>query len=510
MHRSAAEVVRSVVERLTATARAAQPPEAPVAEETFQRLLRNVPGMVFRGAADTGRTMEMVSPGCRELTGFSPNELVWGKLASYGALIHPEDRRAVQDELERAIVANRPYRIEYRIRRVDGRECVVREQGQPVARERGGVLLEGFVMDVGDGTAGSILGPEGLFRALGENYRVGVFIIRDQRFDYVNARLAQIFGYAEVEMLALPSVFELVHPDDREAVTDHYRRRAEGHSDGVPFEFRGVKKDGSEITVESIGQRFVAGRTTSVAGTVFDVTERRREERHEGEAEQLAAVGRLALEVAHDLNNVLATIKGTAQTLLAERTGDEELTNDLQQIIAAVSRGTSIGRQLMEIGTSRAGGDEIVSLAQLVDGLSPALRRALGEKIDLRVELDPSVPHARIDPIRGEEILTILAANARKSMPEGGALTIRVREGKLVPFRAGMKEGPYVVIEAADTGNGLSTEQRRRVFQPSLKSDRGLTRLWRLAYDAGGCVDLESTPGEGSVFRVTLPAAPQS
>jgi signal transduction histidine kinase len=164
----------------------------------------------------------------------------------------------------------------------------------------------------------------------------------------------------------------------------------------------------------------------------------------------------------------------------------------------------------MEIGASRAGGEEIVSLAQLVEGLSPALRRALGEKIELHVEIDASVPHARIDPIRGEEMLTILAAYARRSMPEGGALTIRVREGKLVPFRAGMKEGPYVVLEAADTGNGISTEQRRRVFQPSLKGDRGLTRLWRLAYDAGGCVDLDSTPGQGSVFRVTLPAARQS
>jgi PAS domain S-box-containing protein len=510
MHRSAADVVRSVVERLTANARASHPPEAPVPEETLHRLLRNVPGMVFRGAADAGRTMEMVSPGCRELTGFSPNELVWGKVVSYGTLIHPEDRRSVQDELERAIVSNRPYRIEYRIRRVDGGECVVREQGQPVSRERGGVVLEGFVMDVSEGAPGNVLGPEGLFRALGERYLVGVFIIRDRRFEYVNARLAQIFGYTEGEMLALPSVFELVHPDDAEAVTDHYRRRAEGRSDGVPFEFRGVKKDGTEVTVESVGQRIVTGRTMSVAGTVIDVTERRREDRHEGEAEQLAAVGRLALEVAHDLNNVLATIKGTAQTLLAERTGDEELTNDLQQIVSAVSRGSSIGRQLMEIGASRAGGEEIVSLAQLVEGLSPALRRALGEKIELHVEIDASVPHARIDPIRGEEMLTILAAYARRSMPEGGALTIRVREGKLVPFRAGMKEGPYVVLEAADTGNGISTEQRRRVFQPSLKGDRGLTRLWRLAYDAGGCVDLDSTPGQGSVFRVTLPAARQS
>ena len=506
MHRSAAEVVRSVVERL---ARASHPPEsAPLPEEALQRLLRNVPGMVFRGTPDAARTMELVSQGCRDLTGFSSNELAWGKVVSYGTLIHPDDRRHVQEELDRAILSSRPYRIEYRIRRVDGRECVVREQGQPVTRERGGVVLEGFVMEVGDGTP-STLGPETLFRALGEHYRVGVYIIRDGRFDYVNARLAQIFGYTESELLELPSVLDVVHPDDREAVSEHYRRRMDGRTDGVPFEMRGVRKDGTEIIVESIGQRLTHGRTVAIAGAAVDVTERRREERRAGEADQLAAIGRLALEVAHDLNNVLATIKGTAQTLLAERTGDEELTNDLQQVVAAVSRGSSISRQLMELGSSRAGGVEIVSLTQLVTALTPTLRRALGESIELRVELDPSVPHARIDAIRGEEMLTILAAHARRSMPEGGALTIRVREGKLVAFRAGMKEGPYVVLEAVDTSRGSPAEQRRRVFQPSLKSDRGLTRLWRLAYDAGGCVDLEST-ARGSVFRVTLPAAHHS
>jgi two-component system cell cycle sensor histidine kinase/response regulator CckA len=104
-------------------------------------------------------------------------------------------------------------------------------------------------------------------------------------------------------------------------------------------------------------------------------------------------------------------------------------------------------------------------------------------------------------------MLTILCANARKSMPDGGTLTIRVREGRLVPFRAGMKAGPYVVLEGSDTGTGVPPELQPRIFEPSLRSDRGLARLWRLAYDAGGCVDFESTPGQGSTFRVTLPAA---
>jgi PAS domain S-box-containing protein len=506
MQRTAAEVVRSVVERLTATtSRALQRSEAVVPEDALNRLLRNVPGMVFRGAGDVARSMELVSHGCRELTGFGPNELVWGKVISYGALIHPDDRRRVQQTLAEAIVSGRPYRLEYRIRRVDGRERVVREQGQPIAREPGAVALEGFVTDITEGPEGASLRPDGLFRALGEHYRVGVYIVRDERFEYANARLGEMFGYTESELLALPSVYQLVHPDDRESVVEHYRRRVQGHFDGVPFEFRGLRKDGRQISVESIGQRLPLGQAPAIAGAVVDVTERRREDRHAGEAVTLEVVGRLATEVAHDLNNVLATIKGTAQTLLFERSAqDPALATDLDQIVAAVNRGTSLGRQLTDLGRTRPRSGETISLQELVTGLEQVLSRALGESIELRLELDASVPDAAVDAIRGEEMLTILAANARGAMPDGGRLTIRVREGRLVPYRAGMRAGPYVILEASDTGPRSAD---RSGFEPSLKSDRGVARLWRLAYDAGGCVDVESVPGEGSTFRVTLPAA---
>jgi signal transduction histidine kinase len=158
----------------------------------------------------------------------------------------------------------------------------------------------------------------------------------------------------------------------------------------------------------------------------------------------------------------------------------------------------------MDLGRTRPRAGETISLQELATGLEQVLSRALGESIELRLELDASVPNAAVDAIRGEEMLTILAANARGAMPDGGRLTIRVREGRLVPYRAGMRAGPYVILEASDTGPRSAD---RSGFEPSLRSDRGVARLWRLAYDAGGCVDVESVPGVGSTFRVTLPAA---
>jgi PAS domain S-box-containing protein len=488
-------------------------PEAPEGEDALHRLLRNVPGMVFRGASDPARTMELVSQGSRDLTGFGPNELVWGKVVSYGSLIHPDDRRRVSDELNRAVLSGRPYQIEYRIRRVDGRERLVREQGQPVPRERGGVALEGFVMDINGGVAQQVpqVEPEGMLRVLGNQSRVGLYIIQNQRFEYVNQRLAQVFGYHESELLELPSVNEIVHPDDRDAVTHHWRRRLEGRADGVPYEFRGRRKDGADVTVEVIGQRVERAGVPAIAGALLDVTERRTRERRAGEAQKLEAMGRLATGVAHDLNNVLATIKGTAQTLLVERAADGALATDLGQIVEAVERGSTIGRQLVEFGRSRPPADAAVSLAQVIRDLEPVLARALGDGIELRLELKQPVPYARIDSIQAEEMLTILAVNARGAMPSGGVLTIGLTVATELTFRAGMKEGPYVVLRASDTGQGVPPEIQSRLFEPSVGSRNprwpGLARLWRLAYDAGGCVDFESVPDQGSSFRITLPAA---
>ncbi|MGE0160528.1 MAG: PAS domain-containing protein [Gemmatimonadales bacterium] len=514
MQRSAAELLRSVVDRLTATTSRSMRAVGHAAqdEDIVQRLLRHVPGMVFRGEADAARTMEIVSAGSRDLTGFGPNELVWGRVVSYGALIHPDDRRRVQEELSRAVLTGRPYRIDYRIRRVDGRERRVRELGQPVPRDRGGVALEGYVADLDtDVLAGGE--QEAVFRELGEHYNAGVYIVRDDRFEYVNGRLADIFGYARSELLALSSVKELVHPDDREAVAQQQLIRLAGGADGLPYEFRGRRKDGAEVAIEAISQRLQGPHAPAIAGALVDVTERRKGDRRVGETRTLEALARFSTHLAHDLNNVLATIKGTAQALLSERSGDAVLAGDLQEMVAAVDRGASLGRQLIEFGRSRPAGDAVVSLARVIAALEPILSRALGSSITLRVEIDASDPLARIDAVQAEEMLTVLAVHARQAMPDGGVLTLKVTESRLVPFRAGMSAGPYVVLEASDTGPGLPAELQGRLLEPSFgpTSGRapGLARLWRLAHDAGGCVDVESEPGsgKGTTVRVTLPAA---
>ncbi|MDH4120555.1 MAG: ATP-binding protein [Deltaproteobacteria bacterium] len=119
-------------------------------QQTLMGLMSDLPGMVYRGFHDSTRTMEFVSQGCRDLTGYQPYELIMNISSSYMELIHPRDRERVLDEIHQAIQEKRPYRLEYRLMTRDGVEKYVMESGHPLLDQGhgGAPLLEGFVNDI--------------------------------------------------------------------------------------------------------------------------------------------------------------------------------------------------------------------------------------------------------------------------------------------------------------------------------------------------------------------------
>jgi PAS domain S-box-containing protein len=116
------------------------------------------------------------------------------------------------------------------------------------------------------------------FRVLSDSSLAGIYLIQEDRFGYVNPALARMFGYAVEEVVDRLPLMDLVHPDDRELVSGDIRGRLEGEAEGIRYEFRGLRKDGSAFPVEVHGRRIQHRGKTAVIGMLVDNTERERAE----------------------------------------------------------------------------------------------------------------------------------------------------------------------------------------------------------------------------------------
>jgi two-component system cell cycle sensor histidine kinase/response regulator CckA len=251
---------------------------------------------------------------------------------------------------------------------------------------------------------------------------------------------------------------------------------------------------------------------------VVDATARRRrlEARlaHAGAAE---SIGHLAGGVAHDVNNLLTAILGAAEMALAGGPAPA-VAGELQVIHDGAGRGAALARQLLAlIRRQPAGPPQTLSLNDAVRGATRLLARLVGERIRLDLTLAEPGAMVRIDPVQLDRALLNLAANARNAMPEGGVLQIATRGATLLRPRPDGAEtippGRWAVLEVSDTGRGIAPEALPRIFEPffSTRHDSGgtglaLATVCGILRQTGGHVSAESRPGEGSAFRLWLPA----
>ncbi|HEX9675748.1 MAG TPA: PAS domain S-box protein, partial [Anaerolineales bacterium] len=126
-----------------------------------------------------------------------------------------------------------------------------------------------------------------LFEAVSEGSIVGVYVIQDGKFRYVNPALARILGYPRVELEGGMGPADLAHPEDWPKVAEFIRRRVEGEVESVHYTFRGLRKDGGEIDCEVLGRVVELDGRPAIAGTLLDITERERAQRGLIESEAL-------------------------------------------------------------------------------------------------------------------------------------------------------------------------------------------------------------------------------
>ncbi|HEX2555298.1 MAG TPA: PAS domain S-box protein [Microvirga sp.] len=355
------------------------------------------------------------------------------------------------------------------------------------------------------------------YRLLAENatdmiVRAGV----DGRPVYVSPACRDLLGYEPEEFLekGLPL---FVHPEDAATAGGRLMEMCAGVRDHDTVTYRARHRSGRWVWLEAHRRllRDADGRPHEVIGVVRDVSERRRLEDQLRQAQKMEAVGQLTGGIAHDFNNLLTVILGNAE-VLAEDLEPGPFKAMAQVIFEAADKGAGLTQQLLAFGRRQTLRAEPLRLPEVVEGMTPLLRRTLGEHIVLRTAFGQGRAPALADRTLLESAILNLAINARDAMPQGGVLEIGTDDVMIDAANAltGAKPGRYAALTVSDSGTGMAPEVLERAFEPFFTtkevgrgSGLGLSMVYGFAQQSGGHVGIESRPGRGTAVTVLLPLA---
>jgi signal transduction histidine kinase len=230
----------------------------------------------------------------------------------------------------------------------------------------------------------------------------------------------------------------------------------------------------------------------------------------------MESLGQLASGIAHDFNNVLTAILGFSDLLLEQLSPQDPRAQDAAEIRKAAESGQRLTRQLRAFSRQQPIEPTRLNLNKIVNESRGILQRLLGTRVQLETVLASSVGDVWADAGQLQQILVNLGVNARDAMPDGGRLTIETSE-KIwgAEYRAthpDVMAGSYVVLAVTDTGTGMSAETKARIFEPFFTTkgpDKGtglgLATVYGIVRQSGGFIDVASTVGHGTTFRIHLP-----
>ena len=371
---------------------------------------------------------------------------------------------------------------------------------------------------------------EARFRALIEqSLDLVVLADADGRFFYVSPSVKNVLGYDQEEFLKL-GPFDLNHPEDLPIVGEAFGRSVRGESTVDRIEFRLRHKDGRWRTVSANARNFLDDpRIRALTLNARDITDQRHLEEQLQQSQRLESIGRLAGGVAHDFNNILTAILGSAAFLAQEPGLSDVARGDVKEIHEAGVRASEVTNQLLAFARRRVIRPHAVAIDKVIANQERFLRRVIGEHIEMTTHYEPNLWQTWVDPLQVEQIVVNLAVNARDAMKNGGRITFETKnivlDETVAKAHPDLKPGAYVMVavSVSHSGDGIGADVLPHSFEPffTTKSvgagtERGLAMVYGLVRQSDGHIWVDSEVGVGTTLKLcfprmaTAPAAPEA
>ena len=476
---------------------------------SLSMLMSNLPGMVYRCLNDRDWTIEYVSEGCLELTGYKPSDLIGNKRVAYNDLIHPDDQPLVREPVQKALEAREPFRVVYRIQTAAGEEKWVWEQGQGVFSKNGELIaLEGFITNITERSKAeeALRESEARIRAILETAVDGIVTLNERGIiESVNAAVEKLFGYTENEVIGenisilMPSPYR----EEHDTYLANYLKTGEKKIIGIGREVVAQRKDGTTFPIRlSVSEFFLSGKKM-FTGIVHDISEEKALQQQILHSERLAIIGKMAAKVAHEVRNPLSSISLNAEMLdeeIQDQNSNKEAKSLLKAMIREIDRVTLLTDEYLQFSRLPESLPIKANLNLLIKEMLELLAEELKQKnIKLTSKGLSKEFQVRFDRAQLRRVFLNIIRNAIESMPDPGTLNIWTEQNR-----------ETAIIGIQDSGHGIPEDKVNEIFNPffttkDFGTGLGLAISQQIIHEHKGKIYCESKIGQGTIFRIELP-----
>lgn len=490
--------------------------------DRYDKLVQRIPHGVytFRMTCTGDRQFEYLSPQLCQILDLDALAVQRDPELAF-RIIHPDDRDGLEQANKKAHSPPAQFRWEGRfIVRQEIRW--IRIEADPTVASNGDILWNGVLSDITESNhiQEKLKESEERFKAL-HNASFGGIAIHDKGVILeCNRGLADMSGYTEEELVGMDGLL-LIAPNTRDLVMQNILNGYE-----KPYEAIGLRKNGEEYPLR-LEARNIPYKGNQVRSVEFrDISEAKKTEEERQrlqaqliQAQKMEAIGTLAGGIAHDFNNILGAVLGYAEMAKEDSEPGSKAAEELDRVIEAGNRAAELVKQILAFSRQTISEPLPLNPEHIIKETIKLLRPSLPSTIAITHQCINPIYTIVADPTQIHQLVMNLCTNAFHAMERtGGLLDIKLENRELnaqdVLQYPNVTPGKFVVLSVRDTGSGIPSEIRDKIFDPYFTTKEigkgtgmGLAIVHGIATSLGGFVTCQSALGQGTVFHVFFPAS---